>query len=397
MLTVYGLLTAVRYPWLLLHGRMWAEEGSVYLRDAWTGSYSTALFAPHIGYYALWPNAVGLVAARWIPLPFAALFMTWCAFLIQLLAGYCVVQCEAFRTGRAKSLGLAVLLMAAPSYEVWLNTINSQCYLVLCAAVILISRSGRPWILQNWVLVLATLTGPLTTILAPFFLLRAFLEKTRAAYLRAGLVTLFAAVQVAVVRSEARQITFHPALAFPQYLVRFVALPFGSRWAELAGEAVVTHHYLPTLVWALADCLFVGGLIWVVWDRLERSSLWLTAVALSLSAFSLYGSYKGDRFIAERYIFPSAVLMGLSLTLAVTRAHTFGVKKIVARILLTCFLLAGSFDYLTYGVIWVPVVKPAHPDWYSQAKRWERGEDQELSVWPRNFPDERFSLSRDHR
>ena len=83
-----------------------------------------------------------------------------------------------------------------------------------------------------------------------------------------------------------------------------VALPFGSRWADLLGEAIVTHqdsvywvhpiignaislpmyHHLLTLVWALADLLFIGGLIWVVWDRLDRSSLWLVAVALWLAS-----------------------------------------------------------------------------------------------------------------
>jgi hypothetical protein len=421
MLTVYGLLTALRYPWLLLHGRLWAEEGSVYLRSGWTESYSSALFASHLGYYALWPNAVGLIAARWVPLPFAALLMTWCAFLIQLLAGYCLVQCEAFASARIKALALAVLLITAPSYEVWLNTINSQSYLVLCAAVILISRPGRHWIQRNSVLVFATLTGPLTMILSPFFLLRAFLKKTRAAYLQAGLVTLFAAIQVSVVvyslNSGARRITFDPALAFPKFLVRFVALPFGSRLADMWGTTVVTHpdrvilthpvigsaismlmaHHLLMLTWALADLFFVGGLIWVVSDRLDRTSLWLVAVSLWLGAFSIYGSYNGDRLIGERYVFPSTVLIGLSLTLAATRAHTFGRKKIAARILLTCFLLAGSFDYLTYSLIWVPAVKPAGPDWYSQAQSREHDENQELSVWPRGFPDEHVSLPRNHR
>jgi len=420
MLTAYGFLIALRYPWLLLHGRLWIEDGTVYLRAGWADSFSTALFSPHLGYYALWPNAVGLVAGRWIPLPLAALFMTWCAFLIQLLAGYCFVQCEAFATVRAKALALAVLLMTAPSYEVWLNTINSQTYLVLCSAVILISRPGRHWIQRNAVLVLATLTGPLTVILAPFFLLEAVLKKSRTVYLRASLVSLLAAIQVLVVRyslgSGVRQIIFDPAAAFPVYLVRFVALPFGSRWADLLGTTIVTRpeslilthpvirhalsmlmsRHLLAFIWVLADLFFVGGLIWVVWDRVNRSSLWLVAMALWLSVFSIYGSYKGEGLIGERYVFPSAVLVGLSLVLVATRSHNFGRKKTLARILLTCFLLSGGFDYLTYSVIYVPFVRPTDPDWYSQAREREKDPNQELTVWPNWYPLRRFYLPSKH-
>ena len=65
--------------------------------------------------------------------------MTWCAFLVQILAGYLIVECEAFFTIKTKMLVLLVLLLAAPSFEVSLNTINSQFYLAVCAVIIFLT------------------------------------------------------------------------------------------------------------------------------------------------------------------------------------------------------------------------------------------------------------------
>jgi hypothetical protein len=417
MLAAYSLLTAIRNPWLLLHGRIWAEEGTVYLRGAWSGSCLAAIAAPHLGYYALWPNAIALIAARCLPLQLAALFMTWCAFSVQVLAGYLIVQCEAFRVVRTKALALTVLLLTAPSYEVWLNTINSQFYLAVCAALVLISDPGRAWVQRSVVLAVAALTGPLTTILTPLFLLRALTRKSRIAFFQAALLTALAAMQIAVVhhcmKAGERHISFHPSVAIAGFFVQFIALPFSGRFgndlakASLARSAslhpAVTHVFsagmtppLFVFCYAMADVTLIGTLLWIVIDRRDRSTPWLMAASLCLGFFSIYGSPDGVHLIGERYVFSTAVLMGLSLLLAATGESASGVKKIAARILLVCFLFAGSFDYLTYSRRWVPYVNPGGADWYTQAKRWQKDANQKLSVWPVWFPQRDFTLPPSH-
>jgi len=86
VLAAIFFLIFLRSPGILVHGRMYAEEGTVYFRYAWTENPLRALLAPHQGYYSLVPNACTLIAARLIPLPQAAVFLTWCALAIQLLA-----------------------------------------------------------------------------------------------------------------------------------------------------------------------------------------------------------------------------------------------------------------------------------------------------------------------
>lgn len=423
LLALYVLLVALRYPWLLLHGRLWAEEGPVYLRGAWLNSFPSALFAAHIGYYALWPNCSALFAARILPLRFAALGMTWCAFLVQILAGYLIVECETFSTIKTKMLALLVLLLAAPSFEVWLNTINSQFYLAVCAVIVFLSRADRHRIQRNVVLALAAFTGPMTAFLTPFFLLRAFLLKTKGAALQAGVLTTCAFVQVAAVlesmHAGARQINFKPSGAAPEFLVEYIAIPFfstvGKKLASslimnqtgnylLTSHTASTHlllifmrYHLPLtwpflLMWAIIDLAFITALVWITSDRSDRSSWWLLAMSLWLAMFSIYGSLRGTYDVADRYVFPSAVLIGISLMLAGTRTTARRAQKIAAKCLLACFLLAGAVEYLSYPR-WIAYMRPPGPGWYTQVQQWEQNPHRTLSVWPRGYGRRVFSLS----
>ena len=415
LLLLFSLLVALRDPWLLLHGRLWAEEGTVYLRNAWSSDLPATLFSAHLGYYALWPNFCSLLAAHVFPLQYAALVDTWCSFFIQVFAGYLILQCEAFSTVRFKSLALLVLLLAAPNRQVWLNTVNSQFYLVVCAVIVFLSRTDRHQLLRNFTLALAGLTGPVTTFLTPFFLLRALFAKTRSAYLQAAVITAWACTQILVIRESlhagVRHINFQPSGIAPEYLAEYIVMPFFGRIAkrltlslvlnQVDPNQLIVHtslghfktllmgYHLPLtwpflLLWAVADVAFLALLLWSTYDRADRSSWWLLIMSIWLALFSIYGAVGGTYSVGERYVFPSAVLMGLALLLAAARTTAVHSQKVVAACLLGCFLLAGSFDYVTYYQ-WVGWEKPDGPGWRIQVQMWRQDPSRKLSVWPPEF------------
>ena len=425
LLLLYSLLVALRDPWLLLHGRLWAEEGTVYLRSAWSSSISATLFSPHLGYYALWPNFCSLLAAHVFPLPCAALVDTWCSFFIQVFAGCLILQCEAFSTVRIKSFALLVLLLAAPSRQVWLNTINSQFYLVVCAVIVFFSRTDRHQLQRNFTLALAGLTGPVTTFLTPFFLLRALFAKTRSAYLQAAVLTTCACTQILVIRESlhagVRRISFQPSGIAPEYLVEYIIMPFFGRTSKKLAlslilnqmgayvstaqtsvghfKTLVMSYHLPLiwpflLLWAVVDSAFLALLLWSTYDRTDRSSWWLLIMSIWLALFSIYGAVGGTYAVGERYVFPSVVLMGLALLLAAARTTAVHSRKVVAACLLGCFLLAGALDYFSYPQ-WVGWEKPAGPGWRTQVQMWQQNPNRKFSVWPPEFHGD-FTLPHDH-
>lgn len=403
LFVVYTALIALRYPWMLIHGRVWGEEGTVYLASAWSMGILKAILAPHQGYYALWPNLCGVLVAHVFPLAEAGLVLTWSAFLVQILAGYVVLRCETFSDLKTKALALAVLLLTT-NLEVWLNTINSHFYLAVCAAVILVSRPERLVRLRNGVLLFAVMSGPEAVVLSPFFLLRAIVDKSRAAWVQAVVMCVPALVQAGIILRElhlqVRPTAFEPSGIAPEFLVRFLVRPFLSRLGETAASALILNqsntfwlqrlhfhfqiNWKTILIWGAVDLCFLGLLFWTSNGASKVATRWLLAMGVWLALFSMYGALGGTYQLEERYIFTSSVLIGLALTLVVgSRTTTVG-KRLAAQLLLGCFLLAGTVDFFYYRS-WVAHQRPDGPDWKQQAERWQRTADSQLTVWPKEW------------
>jgi hypothetical protein len=399
LLVVYALCVALRSPALMIHGRIFAEEGSVYLRYAWIHPPMRALLVPHLGYYSLWSNLCGIVAARVFPLSHAAIVLTWCAFLAQLLTAFLIVECEAFESLKSKGLALAVLLLAS-NLEAWLNTINTQFYFANCAAVILISQGSRLRVARYGALLLGGLTGPVVACVTPFYLLRAFLNRSKDAIAQSALLLLCTVIQFAAVVSQlstgARELSFQPKGIAPVFLVRYLIPSFFSKLGETAamvtilgqpsrywGTRLTWHLHLSwpfIILWALVDASFIALLLWI---SPGRSSKWLLAVAGWLALFAMYGALGGTFNVSERYAFSSEVLIGLSLVLGVTNAENSRLRRSLGSVLLACFLLSGTLEYI-YFHRWLST--QLAPDWSAQIDAWQSDHTRELSVSPKGWP-----------
>ena len=191
-------LAFLRCPYILIHGRVWAEELPVFLQQSWNHSFLYAMLLPHFGYYSVWDNFLGAVAAHWVPLTFVALLFTWSAVLVLLLTGCLIFEAEFLRGRTAKFVGVLALVLTTPSIETWLNLINSEFYFGIWAAVILVSDASRLRLVRHLALALAVLSGPLTTFLAPLFVLRALLGRTRGQITQALVVCLGGLFQIGV-------------------------------------------------------------------------------------------------------------------------------------------------------------------------------------------------------
>src|SRR5882757_10650859 len=120
------LVIYLKSPGELLHGQVYAEEGTTYLRYAWNADPIRAFFAPHMGYYSLLDNAITLIAARLLPLSAAAYLFSWSALSVRLLASYLIVTSEHLTTFRSRLVTLLAFLVATGSLEGWLSLEYSQ-------------------------------------------------------------------------------------------------------------------------------------------------------------------------------------------------------------------------------------------------------------------------------
>jgi hypothetical protein len=87
----------IRCPSILIHGRMWAEELPVFLRFSQRHSFTAALPVQHFGYFSLWDNFFGALAAHCEPIGLVALLFSWSAVIVLLLTGYFIFEAEFWR------------------------------------------------------------------------------------------------------------------------------------------------------------------------------------------------------------------------------------------------------------------------------------------------------------
>ena len=118
-LVLFAFVLVVRAPWVLVLGRFWAEEATVYLAYAWDHSFLDALTAPHLGYYHLVANVAGILAAH-VPLEIAPRFTTALGLLVQVIPAAVVLSTSVpgLATPLRKGAALLLLLVAPANPEV---------------------------------------------------------------------------------------------------------------------------------------------------------------------------------------------------------------------------------------------------------------------------------------
>ncbi|MEO5959314.1 MAG: hypothetical protein ABIR80_09370, partial [Opitutaceae bacterium] len=192
-LAVCALVLFARRPESWLNPQFWAEDAYFYERAYAIGRDAFRL--PYAGYLHLIPRIVAAMSVLLDPL-WAPAFFAACSAALTL---YVAARTQSGRCPipRVAVSALAVVLVP-DAFEVLHNIVNIQW--VLAGGLVLLLLAADP---ESWseyahdfaAAVLLGLTGPFSIMLAPLFLWRAAVRRTRASVALAVVVTLCGAVQ----------------------------------------------------------------------------------------------------------------------------------------------------------------------------------------------------------
>jgi hypothetical protein len=153
-----------------LYDVLWAEDGRIFLMQALESGGFDVLLEPYNGYLSIVPRLIGALAAV-APLEYAALIMAGASALIVGMVTLFVFQTSAAlydSLGSRIALAASVVLLPLGG-EILANAANLHWYLMLAAFFALAFESGRRVEIAAAVAILlaATLSDPLTAVLAP--------------------------------------------------------------------------------------------------------------------------------------------------------------------------------------------------------------------------------------
>lgn len=173
--TLFVGLLLWRSPDLLIHPRLWAEEGRFYYNGLQNGASPLTLVIR--GNYQIVTNLICYLATL-VPAEWAAHITTYCSLLVAL---WCIVLFSRFSIESGWSLVrsatiVAILALLAHGYEVYLSSTNTQWLCALSLLFICLGqwstlRGPRRVPLYAWVAVCA-LSGVPSSVMAPVFLVR---------------------------------------------------------------------------------------------------------------------------------------------------------------------------------------------------------------------------------
>ena len=167
-LTSIGIIIA-RRPQAVLHPELWAEDGIVWLHDAYTFGWWNSLWYVHASYLQLFPRVIADLSLPF-PLTSTAAIFVWVAILVQ--ASPVVVLLSSRGRQLVPSIvgrsAIALIYLNIPNAsELNATLTNTQWHLALLAFLCLITVPRTLWgkLFDVAVLVMVCLTGPFGPIL----------------------------------------------------------------------------------------------------------------------------------------------------------------------------------------------------------------------------------------
>jgi hypothetical protein len=385
LLAVSAALIVLRAPGLLIHPRLWAEEGLLYLPTSFTLPWWKALLAVQNGYFSLLPNLATVLAARVFPLAWAAWVTTLFAFLLQLVPVAIVGfgRSTFWPTNLQRMLVVVALLFSWNSGEVWLNTINGQfwclsiCFLILLTDYQMTSR--RQHVLFCIALFLCGLNGGVSAFLLPLFIARAIVERNPRIVkqtLALGAASLLQSVAVWLAFA-AGAATGRLAGGQSQRFLEFV-LVRGVLRGFVAPETawgLMPHKYWVTLLLALAAVFLATRVGW-------RGLAFLVGGFLLTAVLSLVFAVR--QAPAPRYLFVPSVMLLVLLTTNIDWPLPRPSWLQAARCLLAAGALVLFFRQTVpqYRSAMADFTNPAWPHWSAEVQKWQQDQRYHPKIHP---------------
>jgi hypothetical protein len=278
-------LVVSRRPDAILYPQFFAEDGSVWFREAYLFGWFTSLLHPRNGYFQTVPRLIS-AAALLIPFRFAPLLMNLAGITFQVLPVNFLLSARCANWGSLVTRALmAFLYLALPNSRELNAAVNeAQWHLAVLASLIVLARpASNLWgrLFDVIIQVLSGLSGPFGLILLPIAILFWWFSRERWRLVIIAVIAVCSALQLhALIISAAAT---RPHVVLGATLELFIQILAGQVYlAAILGQAgVQVRQAMPILVVAA-----VGGSIPIAYCLWKARLEWQLFIAFCLLIFA---------------------------------------------------------------------------------------------------------------
>lgn len=397
VLGVMLLLQFLRVPAVVTGGRVWGEEGIFLESASYRSVWDAMTWLAPVGYYVVVLNGVGIIGSR-LPLEWMAGITSVTSAFIFLLP---VVLASADARWQRLIVGVAaIMLFTGPSEEIWLNVASAQFVLAVAASMMLVTdipSSNALRIGRGLLLVVVGLSGIASVLLAPLFLVRAIIEKSKRRTLEATILIVCGLLQFVLLltasegsaRQPAPDIQTTASIVMSRQLMQLliypleVVLPIDS--SQIAYQLFTARGSKVGFVLCATGSIGVYlALGWWYHRKRAINAGWLLGCSAILMFTSIGAALESpdllvQPFASKRYFYAPNVLLLLSI-LACTFQSNVSFKSAQVRLVVAWLALVGLLHFLTPSAAYF---EPA--DWYARVRAWRQDPSKPIPHAPRGW------------
>ena len=402
------LIIFYRSPYILLHGRFMAEEGSRYFANAYKyGFYYSFFFVDFSsGYLNLWANISGIIA-NIFTLKLAPLISNYLALVPKLLIFYFILYKDSYLIDKFQyKLLLCLLILLSPFNvpEIWLNSINSQIFFCILSFLVVFNKNEKKDInyLNLLIILIAGFTGVYTCILLPIFFFKYLKFKTLQDKYNL-IILLFCAISqfIIIVFAKTTNLLYEGKLhiidinLIYNYIYNVPVKAFlGRNLSQFIFYNLNINVQFAFFLICILSLLIAAYLIYYFKKNqniFDRNKFIFNSLLYSFFSISLLiliggvGDYVGGRYAA----LPSFYLITLALFLAIITNNLN--LKIFLHLILFISILSGAYEFKNNNKYKKYLICIDCPNWSSEVEKFNKNSHYNIKIWP--YPKKTMKLN----
>jgi len=408
LLTVIILIIA-RQPELFYQPRFYAEEGSNYFSYAFSHSFFQNLIHPQFGYNTLY-NSLATSFAAMFQLEKAPFVTTYLAFIVQILTSASAIWADVPGLNSIlKRFVVAISIQFLFISGVWLSTLSCQYMLYVIVFIILmenpISRSTIAVIMRSLFLLLSGLTGVISCLLAPVYLYKTIITKSKQFAVYTLILTLSFITQLLIFINTyfehnneiSNRFISHNSNELITILFKFITfqfyVPFFGRRVMLTQtyqsvDATISSKILLIDQLHIQIIPVVIGLLVIIFiivlfckrikelnSKIFMSTLLIVTLFSNILSINMSGGF--------RYTFiPSIMILIFIMTYWQSQQANTLLNNTITGLILIMIIINGSeyrtnITYFAYNELW--------PKWTDEVRCWRGNHKYLLKTWPESW------------
>ncbi len=365
----------LRSPQILLEGRYFAEEGSVWWSYSLSNNFlDTLLYTPAAGGYVCIVCNLQILVTKYLPIGIGPLFTVWTSILFSIMPSILFFKLNK-RSNQFNKLLMSILLLILPSMnflEVFANSISTSQFFAISTFIILNYglNEKKLLILEYVIIFIGFLSYYYSIFLIPCFLLKYFFTKNKNLIVPIVLGIFSSLVHLNVIIYLLLKESFFArnfdTLSSPLVLLNNIKLSIA---VNFFGEKFYKDTLLNTI-----SLIIIIFLVFLMIKGLFQNNILIIISAVLLQLMLLYFGQVGNNYYGRYAVVASTLVMFIIFEFFMDRKEF--------AVVFLFFLFVSIYNFNTQGGSYFIECNQYCIGWNDQIKNIQNGIQDKYIHWP---------------